>query len=343
MTNARGDDGEGRGDDGAYRGDRVVVRYRLGAAAPADWRSAPNPCAGVPGAPTQSDITGRLIDDGDPLRIERAGVVESVPRAAITSIRLLSAVAVRNSEIRALEYAAAAAWPGSRHEWIDGWLVRAGSGISRRANSAVPLDRSASTDAATLSAIDRWYAERHLPPLLAMPERLLPQPITGRAASGDIHVLTRRLDSVTTEAESAVSVTSTPTAEWVRAYLGPDADVEAATAVLTTALGDNSVVGFAVIEADGRPIAIGRGALTSTPGDGARWLGLTALWTDPSRRRERLGDAVLCALLRWGVSAGADHAYLQAEANNRVAGNWYRARGFSLHHRYRYISRPGPR
>ncbi|MGC4933371.1 N-acetylglutamate synthase, CG3035 family [Gordonia sp. DT30] len=335
----------GPGSDlGAYRGDRIVVRYRLGDAAPGDWRDAPNPRSATPGGPTQSDVTGHLLDDGDPVRVERDGTVESIPRAAISSIRLLSAVPVRNSEIRALEYAAALAWPGIEHEWIDGWLVRAGGGISRRANSAIALDRSPRTDATTLSAIESWYRTRHLPPLIAAPERLLPSRLAGTPASGENHVLTRELAARrSVRADADVVLAPGPTTEWVRAYLGPDADVDAGSAVVSASAGTDSTVTFATVESAGRPVAIGRGALTSAPDSPTRWLGITAVWTDPGRRRERLGDAVLATLLAWGAEAGASRAYLQVAADNGVAGNWYRARGFTLHHRYRYLSRERPR
>ena len=79
---------------------------------------------------------------------------------------------MRASEIRALEHAAALAWPGTEQHWQDGWLLRAGGGHTSRANSAVPLDFSATV--AALPAIIGWYAERGLPAWLALPERLLP-------------------------------------------------------------------------------------------------------------------------------------------------------------------------
>ncbi|OZC33751.1 GNAT family N-acetyltransferase [Gordonia polyisoprenivorans] len=330
---AVGDDGP---DLGAYRGDRVVVRYLLGEATPADWRDWPNPAPARSGGPTQSDVTGFLVDDGDPVRLDRNGTVEEIPRAAITSLRVLSAVPVRNSEIRALEHAAAAAWPGTEQAWIEGWLVRAGAGISRRANSAIALDRSARLDPATRSAIESWYAARDLPTLIATPERLVPPGVDGVPASPVIHVLTAGPTTNHPFPEHPdVILRSTPTPDWLRAYLGPATDIAAATAVLGATLGDAPVT-FAAIEDAGRPIAIGRGAVTESP-DGTRMLGLTALWTDPARRREHLGDAMLTRLRQWGAENGAAHAYLQVESGNRIAGTWYRARGFALHHRYRYI------
>lgn len=308
----------------AHLGDRIVVRYRLDAA-------------------RLSDVTGRLVDDGDPLRVERDGAVVSVARSAITSIRLLSAVPVRASEIRDLEFAAAMAWPGAEHAWIDGWLVRAGHRISRRANSAVGLDFAARADADALVAIGSWYVARDLPMLVAVPERLRGfggEPFSGKPASDTVHVLTRDLGSAGEPgpAPDSVVFTEAPSAAWVRAYLGDDVDGAAAVAVLGAHLGDTSAVTFAAVagpDAAGTPVAIGRAAVTESP-HGDRWVGLTALWTDPAVRRRGLGDTILDALQRWGVEHGATRAYLQVEAGNRIAGRWYRARGFTLHHRYEY-------
>lgn len=342
---------------GAFVGDRVVVRYRLGASAPADWRDAPNPAPG-PGRPSLSDVTGRLVDDGDPVRLDRDGTIESIPAAAITSIRLLSSVPVRNSDIRALERAAAVAWPGLDHEFCDGWLLRSGAGISRRANSAIAVDRDARADADILAAIDAWYAARQLPVLVAVPERLLTRQIAGEPVGPEVHVLTTDLDGDhhtgdnhpgddhaghVPDSVPVVSTSATPSREWVRAYLGDDtqlgaAGLDAGAALLTGLADPTGMVAFATIEENGRPVAIGRGAVTSD-GHGGRWVGLTALWTAPGHRRRHLGDAVMSRLLRWGAEQGAARAYVQSESDDRVAGSWYRARGFALHHRYHYLMR----
>ncbi|GAA1482196.1 GNAT family N-acetyltransferase [Gordonia sinesedis] len=357
----------------AYAGDRVVVRYRLGDDTPADWRSSgpqPRPDsarAGKPArTPTLSDITGRLLDDRDPLIIDRDGDALRVPRSAVTSVRLLSATVLRNSDIRALEHAAALAWPGTESAWIDGWLVRAGGGVSRRANSAVPLERSARVDPETLAAIGSWYAERGLPTLMALPDRLVPpHQIAGRARSGSVHMLVRDIalaggpigEAVDAPAESegsdgagaggrydepgthSADLNTTPSNDWLRCYTNGDSDIEVARRVVGAADGPVAFVtvrGTTTASSTPTPVAIGRGAVTAPP-DGARWLGVTALWTDPAARRRGHGDTVLTRLLAWGAEQGAERAYLQVEADNRVAGSWYRARGFGLHHTYRYV------
>jgi N-acetylglutamate synthase len=140
-------------------GTRVTVRYRR-----------------PPGSvPPLTDAVGHLLAV-DPLvrvRTKTGAVVEFAPADAV-ALRTLTDVPVRTSEIRALEHATAAAWPGAEQAWLDGWLLRAGPGAGWAANSAVPLDISAQVSA--VPAIVDWYDTRGLAPRLAIPDRLLALP-----------------------------------------------------------------------------------------------------------------------------------------------------------------------
>lgn len=325
-----------------HLGDRVVVRYRLGSAAPADWRTAPNPA--VAHGPSLSDVTGVLTDDGDPLVLLRDGEQVTVPRAAVTSMRVLPATAVRTSEIRTLEHAAALAWAGTESEWVDGWLARAGATDGRRfthrANSAVPLERGARADVDTLVALRSWYAERELPLLLALPDRLIgPGQVSGTVAN-EFQVLTREVGAVSAP-DAAVALDAAPDGRWARCYLADSVDpkqvdepyLALAQRVLRAV---NGPVVHAHADVDGELAAIGRGAVTDAP-DGTRWLGITALRTAPDHRRRGWGDTMLDTLVAWGAGQGAARVYLQVESGNRLAGTWYRSRGFGLHHAVRHL------
>ncbi len=84
-------------------GTRVTVRFR-------------RPVGSVP---PLTDVVGHLLDVAPLVRVQTktGGVVQFAPEDVV-ALRLLSDTPVRASEIRALEHAAALAWPGVEHDWL---------------------------------------------------------------------------------------------------------------------------------------------------------------------------------------------------------------------------------
>ena len=154
-------------------GTRVTVRYRRRAGS----------------GPPLTDAVGHLLALEPMVRVRtKTGAVAEFAAADVVALRVLSDAPVRTSEIRALEYAAAAAWPGTEQTWLDGWLLRAGRGATLATNSAVPLEISAGAD--TIPSIIAWYTRRNLATRLAIPDRLLQLP-PGLLDDGSEQVLVR--------------------------------------------------------------------------------------------------------------------------------------------------------
>lgn len=177
-------------------GTRVTVRYR-------------RPAGSVP---PLTDAVGHLLEVDPVVRVRtKTGAVVECSPADVVALRVLTDAPVRASAIRALEHAAAAAWPGAEHTWLDGWLLRAGRTADLCANSAVPLDISAST--ATIPAIADWYDRRGLTPWLAFPDRLL-RPPPGLAAEHTERVSVRDVPRVTPASPPDPSVTPEQRERW---------------------------------------------------------------------------------------------------------------------------------
>lgn len=246
----------------------------------------------------------------------KSGARVDIEPDAVVSVRELSHIPIRNSEIRALEHAAALAWPGTEQHWCDGWLLRAGSGHTSRANSAVPLLFSSALDA--VDRIIAWYTERGLQPWLALPERLLPVKTPGVKPT---RVLTRDL---TGDPGGDAVLSPTPDADWLAVYQR-DVPVDVLTAVLDGTL----------TFASSGP-AVGRGAVTTAP-DGTRWLGVSCVRVAESARRRGHARAVCAALQAWGAGQGATRSYVQVLDDNTPGLALYESMGFRLHHRHRYV------
>lgn len=313
-------------------GDRVVVRFAKGDGAPGDWRRDPTA--------TRSDVTGVLVSaDDDTVVVDRGGETVTVPRELVLTIRVLPDRAVRASEIRAVETAAANGWPGLHRDEVDGWLLRAGGGYSHRANSAVPLRFGTRADESTLSVIRRWYDDHELPSTIAVVDRLL---AAGTVPDGVdvLHsvVMTRenRLPPVPSSTVP-VDISSTPSDAWLATVIGNRdgvVDTVAAAAVLRAVV-DGALL-FADVVVDGVVLATGRGAVTTSSPGASPWLGISCLWTHPDHRGASLGTAIVHALIIEAHDMGCERAYLQVEEDNVGAIRLYRRLGFGRHHGYRY-------
>lgn len=284
---------------GGRVGSRVSLRYRLPDSE----------------AEAFTDVVGH-IEALTPVVVVRtkSGERVEISPADVMSVRELSHAPVRNSEIRAVEHAAALAWPGTQQHWIDGWLLRSG-GTTMRTNSAVPL--LFSSDLTALPAIAEWYAARGLQPWVALPERLLPIRAEGIEPQ---RVLTAELSD-----GPDAALPSHPDDGWLQIY-GQDVPVEVLTAVV------DGEVAFATV-ADA---AVGRVAVTTAP-DGRVWAGLSDVAVLESAHRRGLGRQVCAEMLAWASARGATHAYVRVPDDNAAATALAESMGFRLHHRARYV------
>jgi N-acetylglutamate synthase len=248
------------------------------------------------------------------VRTKTGTVVQFAP-TDVVAVRALSDTPVRTSQIRALEQAAAFAWPGVEQQWLGGWLLRAGHGVTSRGNSAVPLHVSA--DSATIPAIVDWYTQRGLTPRLAIADRLLRLPGAGEQANA---VLVR--DVCTAEPDPSVRLSTRPDDDWLRLY-----HREIPIHVLTAVVDGELVFGM---HADG---AVARASVTDAP-DGTRWVGLSAV-----RAADQGAGQALCeALLAWGAARGATRGYVRVLDDDHAAAGLAQSLGFALHHRARYFT-----
>lgn len=281
-------------------GTRVMVRYRRAEGS----------------VPPLTDAVGHLqaVDPVVRLQTKTGAVVECSP-ADVVMLRVLTFAPVRTSDIRALEHAAAMAWPGVEHAWLEGWLLRAGHGNPLAANSAVPLDLS--SQLSTVPAIVDWYERRGLTARLAIPDRLLSVP-TGSTGEHPESVLVRDVSEMAArEPDPSVRLAAGPDDAWLR-ISGADVDVDVLTAV------GNGELMFGTLDG----AAVARAAVTDAP-DGARWVGLSAIRGDD----DRAATALCEALLAWGAGRGATRGYVAVPDTEADTG-WL---GFRLHHHRRYF------
>ncbi|MGJ4169622.1 N-acetylglutamate synthase, CG3035 family [Corynebacterium macclintockiae] len=298
-------------------GVRVVVRYRVTGDA-----GTVTDAIGVLRSVNPLQVDDRIIPDGD-----------------VVVLKTLSAKPVRNSDIRALETAKAAAFPGIDNQMIGGWLARAGDGITERSNSAVPIGPSAGLQEVPLAELQEFYRSHDLPCQLMIPDRIgRPAEHLSGERGPEIVVMSKDLggqpESQLTlplaDTQVALTVDDSPTADWFSMYKFRGQPLPKKALDLLSQRIDGQL-GFARLTIDGQLAAITRATIT----DG--WLGYSAVAVAPEYRRQGLGTLLCQHILDWGKDNGADRAYLDVIDSNTAGKALYHKLGFSEHHRSRSL------
>ena len=280
-----------------------------------------------------------LVASGDSLTVRRRdGSVLDLAVTQITAGRVVPPSPAQKIPVDELERVMTSGWRGLRTRILGEWVLRAGAGLTRRANSALPLGDPGLPPREAVAALRGWYDEHRLTPRVQVPVGAVdPEILLALAADGWVdepqahtHVLTAELGPVLRGSSDAgdVRVDEQLDDAWLAAWrAGDDLDREVARQLLT----NHDTVGFASIREGGQCVAIARAAV-----DG-RWAGLFGVEVRPTQRRLGLGRAVSLAALRWAVPHGARRAYLQVEESNSSALALYESMGFTHHHDYGYL------
>ncbi|MEW9553151.1 GNAT family N-acetyltransferase [Nonomuraea sp. NPDC050783] len=232
------------------------------------------------------------------------------------------------------------AWPAYEQRVHDGWVLRYAGGVTKRANSVLPLGRPADLDAA-IGAAEAFYGGRGqrcafsmglgAPPGLDEElerrgyERVDPTLVmTAPApAPASAPVLAARPASA---AEEKVRIEDRPWAGWLDTWWAVDGRYDSGLA-RAARICAGVPAWYGAYEESGETLAVGR----AVPQDGT--LGIYCMATLPQARRRGLARAVLRALVR---HAGATSAYLLTTEPNRAAQALYRGEGFEVASRYHY-------
>jgi ribosomal protein S18 acetylase RimI-like enzyme len=219
---------------------------------------------------------------------------------------------------------------------VGGWFLRADHGVTRRANSVLPLNSPGlPLTVAVDSAID-FYESRDLIPRFQMTEASQPveldRELEGRGFSIglQVEVWTAHLSSLLSVQSNCVSeILPKITEEWINTYkIAPDHDASSMNTRIMIMSRTRQPSAYAIALVDDAPASVGFGVVESP------WLGVFSIATAPKARHRGAAMSVNKELGVWARNLGAEQAYLQVETSNTPAKNLYTKLGF--HHAYTY-------
>ena len=238
---------------------------------------------------------------------------------------------VNPSLIVKLERIGGRAWPGRVEQRLGEWILRAADGITRRANSVLPLgDPGVARLENAIQRVTRFYHEQKLPPrfqlTIASQPPSLEDALTALGYKEETRVIVQVASTQSRNAVkqgSEVVVTSTPHQDWFAAYAQAEGYDQTSLAVRRSIMGlVRQPKTYAAALVNGSTVGVGFGVLDQG------WLGIFAIATLERYRRQGIATAVTNALRQWALSKGIHRAYLQVSHDNEPAKQLYAGLGF---------------
>ncbi len=239
------------------------------------------------------------------------------------------------NQIAMIEELSLNALPALHTALFDGWVVRFAQGYTRRANSVNPLYPGAFDLTDKIMQAEMLYRQRHLPTVFKLTPQSIPSELDDRlhrrSYREESGASVQVLDGLPTSQSARVSLSSTLTETWLKAYFRLNSTPIRFYAVMKTMLANIVPTrAFAALIHEQEIVAVGLGVLERG------YVGLFDIVTAPALRRQGLGEELVLALLDWGRRGGASQSYLQVVPTNTPALRLYAKLGFSEAYQYWY-------
>ncbi|MET1022145.1 MAG: GNAT family N-acetyltransferase [Arthrobacter sp.] len=239
------------------------------------------------------------------------------------------------------------AWPAAEREESGGWVLRAASGVTQRANSVWPREPGGDHPGflARLREARLWYRNRRLPLILQVFDDPRHAPLNavldeeGFTRQSETLVLARNGGAGSVGVDPGVEIATGPSAEWLRLWWSVDGRGDETALAVARGILERCPSLYALVrDDDGVPAAVGRLALLPGVAGGvaAASGGLYCMATRPDARRCGHGSRVLQGLLRAGDARGLGSYWLLVTAANAGARELYGRAGFEAAGRYLY-------
>ena len=248
-------------------------------------------------------------------------------------------------EINELELLGHNAWVAQERMRLGGWLLRADHGVTRRANSVLPLGSPGLGLSTAIEFAIEFYRSRDIIPRFQVSEASLPIDLDstlddhGFSKVFYVEVWTAEISSLLQlQPACETKVANEISDEWLDTYLQASS-YDAATMSVRKGIMERSEQPRVFIQANGKDSvdAVGLGVVEGS------WLGVFNIGTRPEKRNTGAATAVNHALGMWGNELGATRVYLQVEKNNTIAKSLYTKLGFSHAYTYWYRQLDSPK
>ena len=233
------------------------------------------------------------------------------------------------------------AWPPKSVMLLNGWVVRISEGVTKRANSVLPLHYHGEKLLDDIRNVEILYEEKKLSPIFQIPDYFEPIDLISTLRERNYKkidetiVMTTKLHEIKhikINNDYDYYIDNSPAETWFQAFgditSHNEETLEGQKAIIgriqlkTTAFG---------VASDGEEI-IGIALAVAERG----YVGIFDLIVDERYRRQGIAQSLITHIIDWGKKNSATWGYLQVVEENTTAISLYQKLGFKKAYNYRY-------
>lgn len=239
-------------------------------------------------------------------------------------------------------------WPAEQSVLLEGWVMRAAAGYTKRANSVSPLygpeGQHTGLDVKyKILLAEQYYEAAGLNPVFKITPFIQPANLDEILAEQGYDIVEpssvrllalQELPAVT--GQYNVQIREELTEDWLTSFAGMSRLSAANRDTLRRMLSSSCLKkGYALLLKEGIPAACGLGVIQYG------YVGLYDVYTAPEFRRQGLAEELLLSLLHWAKDQGVAQSFLQVVQANRGASALYDKLGYKEIYKYWYRVKSG--
>jgi len=233
------------------------------------------------------------------------------------------------------------AWPAKYYYLLNGWLARISEGVTKRANSVMPLTYYGDKLLEDIHVVEALYTKKKLPVIFQLPDYYEPKNLleilleNGYKIIDETLVMTTKIKDmpdIPINQDYVYQNTSEAKNEWFNSLSISEKDtperIEGQKAIISRILQPKS---FFFAKQDEAIIGVGMAVLEQGN------LGIYDMIINPDFRRQGIAVSLIAIMVEWGRENSIHSIYLCVQGDNHPAIALYEKVGLKECFRYRYL------
>lgn len=233
------------------------------------------------------------------------------------------------------------AWPAKYYYLLNGWVARISEGVTKRANSVMPLTYYGDKLLKDIQVAEAIYTKNNLLIIFQLPDYFEPKNLLETLIENEYKIIDETLvmtakinDILDIPINQDYSYQNTPEAknEWFNSMSvsgrGTQERIKGQKAIISRILQPKS---FFSTKQDKKIVGIGMAVLEQGN------LGIFDMLINPDYRRQGIAGSLIAKMVEWGKENSVHSTYLCVQGDNRPAIALYKKVGLKECFRYRYL------